>query len=275
MASADVRYGDAAPETGGGRSAVDQRLFECATLGELQARVAPERLRQVERIQFDLIIAPTRGSGEHEVDYIRAPINRHHWVHIRAGQAHRWIPDGYEADLILLEPLIGNGLWHPGPRVIFFDSAQLRDVAPLIEFLRMQNRPRIDPVVMKTTRDLMVEWFRLDGDDLGTDDTLYIEFRNLLERRVTELRSVGKYAELLKTTPRALKRACRQAGAGQPKDLIEQALVLEAKRVFAQPNATIENVASFLGFTDVDHFVGFFRRVDGQTPTQWAARHLG
>lgn len=273
MASAEVHHGKAPSQTGETDPA--GRLFECASLSELRQRVTHDQLQRPERIQFDLIIAPTAGNGEHEVDFIRAPINRHHWVHVRAGQAHRWILGGYEADLILLEPLPDNSLWHPGPRVIFFDTDQLRDVASLMAFLRTQNRPRVDPVVMEVTRDLMVEWFRLDGDLLESDNQLYDQFRNLIERRVTEIRSVEGYAELLGASPRALKRATRQAGADHPKALIEQGVVLEAKRLFVQSNATIERVASFLGFDDVASFVGFFREVDGQTPTQWLAQHLG
>lgn len=275
MASAHVQHENAAPNSSTGASDTTGRLFECATLRELQERVSPEQLQRPERIQFDLIIAPTVGSGEHEVDFIRAPINRNHWVHIRAGQAHRWLLGGYDADLILLEPLPDNSLWHPGPRVIFFDNEQLRDVGHLMTFLRTQNRRNIDPVVMQVTRDLMVEWFRLDGDLIDSDNQLYDQFRNLIERRITEVRSVEGYAQLLGASSRSLKRACRQAGADQPKVLIEQGLVLEAKRLFVQSNATITNVASFLGFDDVASFASFFRRVDGQTPTQWQAQHLG
>ncbi len=270
MASADVHGENAAPHTDTG-----SRLFECASLRELRARVSPDQLQRPERIQFDLIVAPTSGAGEHEVDFIRAPINRNHWVHIRAGQAHRWIVGGYDAELILLEPLPDNSLWHPGPRIVFFDNDQLRDVSQLLAFLRTQNRQRVDPTVMQVTRDLMVEWFRLDGDLLDSDNQLYDQFRNLIERRITEVRSLEGYAKLLGESARAVKRACRQAGAEPPKVLIERGLVLEAKRLLVQSNATIPKVASFLGFDDVQSFIGFFRRVDGQTPTQWHARHLG
>lgn len=274
MAPVDLRHENAAPRAATPRADIDGRLFECATLRELQERVGPDQLQRAERIQFDLIIAPTVGHGEHEVDFIRAPINPHHWVHIRAGQAHRWVLGGYDADLILLEPLPDSSLWHPGPRVVFFDNDQLRDVARLMAFLRTQNRPRIDPVVMSVTRDLMVEWFRLKGDPFASEHEVYTRFRNLIERRVTELRTVEEYAQLLGASPRALKRACREAGVGQPKTLIEQGLVLEAKRLFVQSNATLSNVTSFLGFPDVESLVHFFRRVDGQTPMQWQAQHV-
>ena len=245
-------------------------LFESSTARWFRSQVGPSRLFTYERSQFDVVIAPTQGRGTHEVDFETAHLDRHHWLYIRAGQAHRWGPSTYEADLILLQPAGSSVHWQPGPRTIVFTDAQLADVAPLLEFINVQ-REHADPVVMSTTRDLIFEWLRLGERDVKLEP-LCIDFRNLLEVRVTDVRTVDHYAKLLGCTTRELVDSCRKARCAHPKKMIEQALLLEAKRLLTQPNGSVGAVASFLGF-DEARFARFFRRAEGQRLDSWIAQH--
>lgn len=249
---------------------VSDPLFECSTVRWFRAQVGPAHLYSYERSPFDLVIAPTQGQGVHEVDFEEVNVDRHHWLYVRAGQAHRWGPPTYEADLILLQPAPGIVHWLHGPRSIVFTDTQLADVAPLLEFAKIE-RSNQDPVVMRVTRDLMFGWLRL-GDRNGKTEPLCADFRNLLEVHVADVRSVGHYATMLGCAPRELIDSCRKAGCGHPKKMIDDALLLEAKRLLIQPNGSPAAVASFLDF-DESRFSRFFKRHEGQKLSSWIEQH--
>ncbi len=246
-------------------------LFECSTARWFRARVGPAALRNYERIAYDLVIAPTQGRGTHDVDFETARLDRHHWLYVRAGQAHRWGPSIYEADLILLQPAAGTIHWQPGPRVITFTDDQLADVASLLEFAKIE-RSRPDPQVMAATRELLFGWLRL-GAPSERLEPLCINFRNLLEVRVVDVRTVDRYASMLGCSPKELTAACRRAGCAHPKKMIDAALHLEAKRLLCQANASPPAVASFLDFDD-RQFARFFKRHERQGLESWMVEHL-
>lgn len=246
--------------------------FEVSTFRRFRARVGASAIQRRERIAFDLVIAPTRGRGSHEVDYRTVHLDRNHWVYVRAGQVHRWGPVTYEADLIVFEPLPGTAHWRPGPHPITLTDPQLDEMKPVLEFAKIE-RTHPDQRVMEVTRDLLVEWM-LRGTSESVEDSLYSRFQNLLEVQVVDQREIDHYAKALGVSTSDLVAACRAAGDRHPQKMIEAALLLEAKRLFAQPNASVPAVASFLGFETAD-FARFFRRLEGQRLDRWLSQNVG
>lgn len=244
--------------------------FECSTIRRFRALAGPTRLQNYERVRFDVVIAPTQGRGTHDVDFETFHLDRHHWLYIRAGQAHRWGRPLYEADLILLQPAARTLQWQPEPGPITFTDAALADVEPLLTFAKVA-RANPDPVVMDQTRQLLFHWLRLGRSIPG--DPLVVAFLDLLDVRAVDVRDVAAYAALIGCPMRELVRACRAAGTDHPQKLIDSAVVLEAKRLLAQPNGSVPVVASFLGF-DESQFRKFFKRTAGQKVDKWTDQHL-
>lgn len=246
-------------------------LYEFSTFRSFRAQVGVDGIARRERIAFDLLIAPTRGRGSHEVDFQTTHLDRNHWLYVRAGQVHRWGPVTYEADLVVLQPVTGAAHWQPGPHRITFTDPQLAELRPLLDFAKV-DRTNPDPVVMEVTRDLLFEWLQR-GATQHKQNPLHAGFQNLLELHVVDMRSVDDYAVILGVTRRELADACRSAGGRHPQKMIDDALLLEAKRLFAQSNATVPAVASFLGF-DTHSFDKFFRRAEGQRLDRWLSANL-
>ncbi len=245
--------------------------FECLGLRTFRWQVGPGILFRHKRIQFDLVIAPTQGRGTHIVDFTPVNLDRNHWLHIRPGQTHRFVRSNFEADLILFQP-ISAAPREPGPRTLQFTDDQLDNLAPLLNFIKIDRGGRGDRRVMSVTRALLIEQLKLDARP-ANHQPLCEEFQRLVEMRVTELRSVSDYAALLSCSTRDLAHACRRSRAGEPQKIIDQALLLEAKRLLSQQNATVANVASFLDFGEAS-FVRFFKRTNGQRLTDWVDEHL-
>jgi hypothetical protein len=65
------------------------------------------------------------------------------------------------------------------------------------------------------------------------------------------------------------------ASGSSPKALIEQRLILEAKRLLAHTSLTVEAIATKVGFSEPTNFVKFFRRHGGMRPLEFRARFPG
>ena len=94
-------------------------------------------------------------------------------------------------------------------------------------------------------------------------------FEALLEQDFPAQHQLGHYAALLHCTERSLTRACLEMSGHSAKTLIRSRLLLEARRLLAYTDLSIQEVASRLGFHEPTHFVRFFRTQTGLTPAAY------
>ncbi|GAB2521528.1 helix-turn-helix domain-containing protein [Spirosoma aerophilum] len=94
-------------------------------------------------------------------------------------------------------------------------------------------------------------------------------FSTLLENQFKHLRSVNQYAAQMGLTERRLQQATATAVGKTPKQLIDQRLVLEAKRLLVYTNLSIKEIGFGLGFDEPTNFTRFFRQQIGQTPADF------
>ena len=97
----------------------------------------------------------------------------------------------------------------------------------------------------------------------------------LREKIETHLRgglSVTQYAKLLNVTPARLRAACIEVTGKTPMRVLEERLLLEAKRNLTYTNMTIAQIAYYLGFTDPAYFSRFFSKLAGESPAAFRKR---
>jgi AraC family transcriptional activator of pobA len=97
----------------------------------------------------------------------------------------------------------------------------------------------------------------------------------LREKIETHLRgglSVAQYAKSLNVTPARLRAACMEVTGKTPIRVLEERLVLEAKRNLTYTNMTIAQIAYYLGFTDPAYFSRFFSKLAGESPAAFRRR---
>lgn len=97
-----------------------------------------------------------------------------------------------------------------------------------------------------------------------------------LEREVVH-RRVERYAQRLGCSVRTLTRACLAATGRSAKQLIDERIALEGKRLLATSDLPVAEVGRRLGFDEPTNFGRFFAREAGQTPGAFraAATRLG
>jgi AraC family transcriptional regulator, transcriptional activator of pobA len=100
-------------------------------------------------------------------------------------------------------------------------------------------------------------------------------FRHLIESQYLKHWPVERYARRLALSETSLNRLCRRLAGRSPFDMIQQRLVLEARRRLVYAASSISSIASELGFKDPAYFSRFFRRHLGVGPNNFRRRHHG
>jgi AraC family transcriptional activator of pobA len=104
------------------------------------------------------------------------------------------------------------------------------------------------------------------------DSSLYRTFVALLESEYRHHHDVAYYADALHVTPRQLSTQVRRVLGVSAKQLIEERLVTEAKRLFRFSTASIKQVAYELGYSDPAYFSRVFKRWTRLSPQQYRYR---
>jgi AraC family transcriptional activator of pobA len=101
---------------------------------------------------------------------------------------------------------------------------------------------------------------------------LVASFRAALERHYREHRGLAAYAAEIRSSPAALRRACRAIAGQSPTELIHVRLLIEAERQLRYTGMSVTQIAYFLGFADPAYFSRFFHKRTGASPRAFRAR---
>ncbi|WP_422770292.1 AraC family transcriptional regulator [Plantactinospora sp. WMMC1484] len=108
----------------------------------------------------------------------------------------------------------------------------------------------------------------LDGvDSTGT----FWRLRHEVERSYGQTRRVEDYADRLECSVRTLTRACLAATGRSAKQLIDDRVALEARRLLAATDLSVADVGRRLGFPEPTNFGRFFHREVGHSPGAFRA----
>jgi AraC-like DNA-binding protein len=94
----------------------------------------------------------------------------------------------------------------------------------------------------------------------------FVAFHRLVERDLAQSRSVQYYARQLANSPKKLNSLTRQTLNKTAKEFIEKQVILEARRLLAQGNLPIKEIAYQLGFSEPTNLVKFFKKHTRTSP---------
>ncbi|WP_157982059.1 helix-turn-helix domain-containing protein [Oceanicella sp. SM1341] len=92
-------------------------------------------------------------------------------------------------------------------------------------------------------------------------------FGALLEENYRQHWQVDRYAETLAVTPTHLTRTCREVTGKAASALIQERVLLEARRQLAYTDMRVSEIAQDLGYQDPAYFTRIFTNKVGRTPT--------
>ncbi|WP_084726692.1 helix-turn-helix domain-containing protein [Sinorhizobium sp. PC2] len=104
--------------------------------------------------------------------------------------------------------------------------------------------------------------------------SLGMALRRAIDQHYKEDWPVGRYVDVLATTPHLLDKAAREVFGQTVKELLLDRRLLEAKRLLKFTIRSVEDIGREIGFDDPAYFSRFFRKRTGETPVAWRRRHL-
>jgi len=265
---------------------------EAITLGDIRRKGSVRHLAAVQRPQFTLFILYRKGHGEHVVDFERFTVVRGRLIMVPAGRTHQFqlTPEMQgevlvvDQDFILperLSPLRQSLSKLDWPVASLLSERAQEDFIDTCDRVRSDAaRFRGDPLLPHLLRQrlyallvlLHLDWSRnvqrtTSGSARQAD--LLREFRELVNRHFLDRWTVADYARKLGYAERTLTRTCLELEARTAKRLIDERLALEARRMIANSDETIDAIAFALRFQDASNLTQFFRRVTGATPSEF------
>ena len=97
---------------------------------------------------------------------------------------------------------------------------------------------------------------------------MFVQFRQALEHHYHELHTVKAYADLLHISAKSLTNYVYICTRSTPLKIINERIILEARRLLTHSGLKIKEISYQLGFEDPSYFVKFFKRQTGYLPAQ-------
>ncbi|MGH8694733.1 MAG: helix-turn-helix transcriptional regulator, partial [Burkholderiales bacterium] len=176
--------------------------------------------------------------------------------------------------LAYLKPLLSSTRWPTCSRLPRPTCDELLEICRQLD---ADKHRRAAPNLREAlARQRLYTWLLIlrmawDAGEIGAAEPargfqLVNEFQALLERHYAERWTVKDYARKLGYAERTISRACLAHSGRSAKALIDARVLLEAKRLLAYGDDSVEAIGHLLGFGDASPMVQFFKRLEGVTP---------
>lgn len=104
---------------------------------------------------------------------------------------------------------------------------------------------------------------------LSRKEELNRRFHDLLFKHYKKERSVKFYADALFVTPKYLTEVIKELTGKPAGEIIDEAIILEAKVLLKMPEYSVMQVRQMLNFSDKSFFGKFFKRATGLSPSAY------
>ena len=235
---------------------------------------------------FYFILAVETGRGIHEIDFVRYDVHNNALFILRPGQVHQLelAADcaGYllEFDTSFFQPRNAKEeqRWKKstGKNYCEVEENRFKKLLSFLSIIFTEYTAKQEGYyeAIKACLDLFfIELARQSPSpkQVSTGTTNYTQERyeellRLLEEKITAVKSVSQYADLLNLSVYQLNAITKASVGKTTADLINGQIILEAKRyLLATPNQ-IKDIAWHLGYEDTSYFIRFFKKHTGQSP---------
>jgi AraC-like DNA-binding protein len=261
--------------------------IEVLSLERMRIRGGPAEFLTPQRLDFDMVIRIDQGASIHTVDFTEHSLSPGDMLWVRAGQMHQWgrIDDIEGPSLLFAAHAIdartrelvraaGTTIPNLWPAALVEGTPVAKAWALLIACgLSAAPAGRADlrnAALAHAAGALLTQLALVQPADQTVGPTAtheaYLWFRDEIDRRFSEWHQVTHYADRLGYSPRTLNRLARAHTGRSAKQLIDERVVLEAKRLLSHGDAPVAEIAEQLGFDDPSNFSAYFRTRAGVTP---------
>ncbi len=272
--------------------------FEIFRLSQLYERAEQHRIDHAldapQRPEFHTIYVGLRGKGRLIVDFTPVPLGAGTLTFVARGRVQQFVPDrGVDAWMLLFAPefvLAGGDAPDPlalpatlapswASPAIAMPPDEARELVALAEQLDAEHARPFDDIqawlLAALLRVLVLRAERLVAR-LGVTASLAApleRFFTILERDHATTRSVAHYARAAGISARRLAELVSDHAGKSTKQVIDERVILEQKRLLVHTELSVKELAARTGFAEPTNLVKFFRHHVGATPLEFRDRH--
>lgn len=248
-----------------------------------------EMVQELHRHDFFYMLALEKGSGSHEIDFTPYEVSGNTVFFMRPGQVHQLrLKKGSTGYLVAFKA----DFYYPHDKAAYqllgqagnmnhahFDPGRFKKLLSVLayifeEYTGQQERYR---EMIKANLDILfIELLRHSNKSLPDKANAYTQERleelsALLKAHISTHKQVSMYAEMLNLSAYQLNAITKETLGKTCSALINEYIILEAKRYLLATSNQVNQVADQLGYEDVSYFIRFFKKHTGYTPE--AFRH--
>lgn len=108
----------------------------------------------------------------------------------------------------------------------------------------------------------------------GADLDYVMLFKEILETRFKNQKQVNYYAKEILITEKRLNQATTKVLGKSSKEIIDDRILLEAKRILAHTTESVKEIAYALGFEEPTNFIKYFKKHATLTPTEFREKNI-
>ncbi len=272
--------------------------FEIIDIAKIQANAnrlvnSPEKPHQP---NFFTLILYTKGESKHLVDFNWYDVKKNSLVYITKKQINAFSfnsklkgycilfsQEYFERCFGHIDGSVIHRLFTPElyePIIQLPESSDIIDYVSLLYNEYYSEFSLRKPIIIESLFTIILskaEDFRNKNSKINTDasnNPIVPKFLNLLESHYNESRDAVFYADKLSITYKHLNTTCKKYIDKTAKQVIDDYVILEAKRRLIDPNIQSTELSYLLGFDDPTNFTKYFRNKTGLTPNQFKRNHL-
>lgn len=271
--------------------AADIEFLRLAELFEKNKKNLSHNPLQPHRISFFALLIVTSGEGEHQVDLMNYSIQKGDVLKIAKGQVHAFQEDyRYDGYLVvftedfILKYFSKSSIYYISHLYNYHISESLVKNSGFNEFFLDEISAEIhsqNAYVQKELVAKILELYLLRLERFAhtlpleklnkAHQSLFLNFKDLLEKNYTKTRNVKDYAEMLSVTSKHLNHIVREYTLNTAKHFIDNFVILEIKRAILSTDNSLKEIGYDVGFDEITNFTKFFKKHIGTTPKQFKA----
>nr|WP_314491802.1 AraC family transcriptional regulator [uncultured Chryseobacterium sp.] len=153
-------------------------------------------------------------------------------------------------------------------------TAQLKELDEIIEIESKEIKKEFpnEELIKALLNVLIIQCLAISDSIVSANDDdygIYHDFKKLLNKNYRKQHQLNFYANELNITTAILNKNIKRSTFKTPKQLIDQHLLLEAKRILFWSKMSVKEVAYELGFETDSYFNHFFKKHIGETPKEF------
>lgn len=250
-------------------------------------------LTRPHKVTFYHIFFMTRGTGTHFIDFTSHAYKEGSVIFVSRGQVHAFDfkPENDGIIMIFTEAFLNKNLihsdvlsfyrlynYHLHSPVMQPEEIEKESFEPLVSQM-CKEYAREDDFAKEHMLRLLLKQFllkaervkrtRIEGQKNAEWVMLFYSFRDKLEDHYAETRNANDYAGLLHISYKHLNTVCKHVAGKTAKEIIDEQIVLDARRHLATSDVSIKSLAYKYGFVEITNFVKYFKKHTGHTPSKF------